>query len=172
VRAGAINSANETASNALNTASDAADLIESSLLSGLGMKVDYSTFTTANLGELYFHGFNAITGASTDTDGWVYWNGAKVTIPNGMINPNTICPYNIRIYIVHRTSNSTRYLVWWNTSSKIWQYSAAQPTAVGGTWTWDVATDIVIVSFVEPGSEAAIVGAILYTLHLTVSCLA
>ena len=58
--------------------------------SGLGIKVNYSTFTQANDAEIYFHGFDTY-GNPTDTDGWVMYNGAKVTIPKGMwVNPNSV----------------------------------------------------------------------------------
>jgi hypothetical protein len=72
-----------------------------------------------------------------------------------MVNPNTVLPYNIPIYIVCRLSSSTattgtNYMVWYNSG---WKYAACPtPTAVGGTWTWTDATDIVLGKFVEPSS--------------------
>lgn len=127
---------------------------------GLGWKVNYSAFATADNGEIYLHGYEGVEGKAADVDGWVLWNGAKVTIPKGKIDPNAICPYAAPIYIVRRTSNNTTYLVWYNSG---WKWSVSQPTAVGGTWTWVTATDIVLGAFVEPSSEAAIVGAQLFT---------
>lgn len=127
---------------------------------GLGFKVNYSSFATAENGELYLHGYETSQGTPADIDGWVLWNGAKITVPKGMVNPNTICPYSTPIYIVRRTSNNTSYLVWYNSG---WKWSVLQPTAVGGAWTWNVATDIVLGVFVEPSNEGAIVGAQLFT---------
>lgn len=77
-----------------------------------------------------------------------------------MINPNDILPYNRYIYIVLRLTSAdatsgTLYMVWHNSG---WKYAITPtPTAVGGNWTWDENTDVVIGQFIEPGSEAGVV---------------
>lgn len=145
--------ANTNAKNALNTNN------------GLGIKVNYSDFSTANDGELYLCAKDSTTGALSNSNGWVWWNGAKRTVAKTMVNPNNICPFNTVIYMVLRLSSSTAttgttYLVWYNSG---WKYAVLPtPTAVGGTWTWG-ANDIVLGSFIEPGNETAIVEAQLFT---------
>ena len=51
-------------------------------------------------------------------------------------------------------------MVWYNSG---WKYAVTPtPTAVGGTWTWDEAKDVVLGQFIEPGSEQDLVEAYLY----------
>ena len=135
---------------------------------GLGMKINYSTFTTQNDGEVYFHGYDEY-GTATDTDGWVYWNGNKVVIPKGMkVNPGTVIPYNQTIYIVYRLDTAI-YYVWYDAASDTHWYSdtvgetskdsgvANTPTGANKTsWTWRPSTDLVLLSYVESGSEVAL----------------
>ena len=121
---------------------------------------NYSSFTEANNGEAYICKLDALTNTPSDANGTVMWNGTNRTITKQMVNPNTIIPYNIPIYIVCRLSSATattgtNYMVWYNSD---WKYAALPtPTAVGGTWTWDNARDIILGKFVEPSSEAAFV---------------
>lgn len=132
-------------------------------LLGLGMKINYSAFSTTDPGEVYLHGYT--NGEPADVDGFVYWKDVKRTVSKGMINPNTIVPYNRYIYIVLRLTNATsttgtKYMVWYNSG---WKYAITPtPTAVGGTWTWNEATDVVLGQFIEPGSESSLVEAYLY----------
>lgn len=130
---------------------------------GIGMKINYSAFATADAGEVYIHGFT--NGQPADVDGYVYWNDVKRTVAKGMINPNTIVPYNRYIYIVLRLTSAsatagTKYMVWYNAG---WKYAVTPtPTAVGGEWTWDEGRDIVLGQFIETGDEADLVEAYLY----------
>ena len=136
-------------------------LVRASL--GLGMKINYSAFSTTDPGEVYLHGYT--NGEPADVDGFVYWKDVKRTVSKGMINPNTIVPYNRYIYIVLRLTNATsttgtKYMVWYNSG---WKYAITPtPTAVGGTWTWNESTDVVLGQFIEPGSESSLVEAYLY----------
>ena len=119
-------------------------------------RTNFSNDTNAG-GECYLCAYEPTTATRTDADGWVMWNGIKRTVTKGMFNPNTIVPYNIPVYIVCRLSSAsattgTNYMVWYNSG---WKYAAMAPTAVGGTWTWAEATDMVLGKFVEPGSETA-----------------
>ena len=131
---------------------------------GLAMKTNYSAFSTTDAGECYLHGFNS-SGVAADVDGYVYWNNRKITVPKKMLNPNNILPYYTTVYIVLRLSNSTAttgtlYMVWYNSG---WKYAITPtPTAVGGTWTWAEATDVVLGQFIEPSSEGQIIEAYLY----------
>lgn len=130
---------------------------------GLGMKINYSAFSTTDAGEMYLHGYT--NGEPADVDGFVYWKDVKRTVGKGMINPNSIVPYNRYIYIVLRLTNATsttgaKYMVWYNSG---WKYAITPtPSAVGGTWTWDEARDVVLGQFIEPGSESDVVEAYLY----------
>ncbi len=137
----------------------ATTIVGNTQTNGLGMKVNHSTFTGAEDGEIYLHGFNN-QGVATDTDGWVMWNGAKVTITRGMINPNNICPFNIPIYYVWQTSNSTLYLVFYNAVDKAWKYCSREPISVTGNWVW-ANNHIVLGQFTMTGGET-IDGAVLY----------
>lgn len=130
---------------------------------GLGLKVNYENFSTSNAGECYLHGYT--NGVAADVDGYVYWNNRKITVPKKMLNPNNILPYYTTVYIVLRLSNSTAttgtlYMVWYNSG---WKYAiTSTPSAVGGTWTWAEATDVVLGQFIEPSSEGQIIEAYLY----------
>lgn len=136
---------------------------------GLGVKVNHTTLTTSNNGEIYFHGFDDSL-ADAAVDGWVWWNGEKVTIEAGMwVNPNTSAPYNTVIYHVFRTSDSKHYDVWYDENNTAWRgysYTADttshQPETISA-FTWNETTDIVLLSYISPGSEAAIVGTVLFT---------
>lgn len=132
---------------------------------GLGWKINASTFSGTNDGECYFHGYDT-DGTEADINGWVQWNGKKVTIPKGChINPNSTMPFNTDIYSVYRTSNSTWNDVCWDKTNKQWvgiTYTGTSPSAQS-TWTWDDDTDIVIASYRIPAAEGAIYSAQLYT---------
>ena len=120
---------------------------------------NYENFATANNGEGYICKLDPATGTKSDANGTVMWNGTVRTITKQMINPNTIASYNIPIYVVCRLSSATattgtNYIVWYNSE---WKYATLPtPTAVGGTWTWAEATDIILGKFVESASEAAL----------------
>ena len=107
-------------------------------------------------GECYICAYDPTTAIRSNANGWVMWNGVKRTIPRGAMNPNSVVPFNIPVYIVCRLSSATSttgtmYMVWYNSG---WKYAVTPtPSAVGGTWTWAEATDMVIGKFVEPGAE-------------------
>lgn len=119
---------------------------------------NYSAFATANNGEGYICKLDPKTGTKSDANGTVMWNGTTRTISKQMINPNAVLPYNIPIYVVCRLSSAaattgTNYMVWYDDG---WKYaSMPTPTAVGGSWTWAEATDIILGKFVETGSDTA-----------------
>ena len=105
----------------------------------LGVKINYSDFSTANAGELYLHGYDS-NNNPTNTNGKIYWNGATLTIVKGMINPNSEFPFNTDVYIfVNKTTSSTWiHGCYYNTSTKAWAYKSL----IGGTssatsWTPD-----------------------------------
>jgi hypothetical protein len=137
---------------------------------GLGIKWNYSNYSTANAGEAYLCSKDPSTAVLSDANGFVMWDGVKRTVTKGMINPNTLCPYNRTIYIVCRLSSAsattgTNYLVWYNSG---WKYlstgiDASKTGASVTDWTWAESTDIILGSFVEPSSEGDFVDCQLYT---------
>lgn len=133
---------------------------------GFSIKWSYENFSTANAGEAYICGRDPITNILSDTNGFCLFNGLRRTIAKQMINPNTIVPYDTLIYIVARLSSatattSTNYLVWYKDG---WKYCGLPtPSAVSGAWTWDNSLDMIIGSFVEPGSEVAFVDCQIYS---------
>lgn len=152
-----------TLDNGLNAANSSAEYARLHAEPSLGMKINYSTFSIVDSGEVYLHGYT--NSAPADVNGYIMWNGVERTVSKGMINPNAIVPYNRYIYIVLRltsasSTSGTLYMVWYNSG---WKYAVTPtPTAVGGTWTWDEAKDVVLGQFIEPGSEQDLVEAYLY----------
>ena len=53
---------------------------------GIGLKINYESFSTANAGEIYIHGYSG--GSPADVNGFVYYSGVKKTVTKAMINPN------------------------------------------------------------------------------------
>ena len=153
------NTANTTANNAATSAATANEKANP----GLGMKVNYSTFSTENAGECYIHGYT--NGAPADVNGYVYWNGVKRTVPKRLINPEQVVPYQTTCYIVLRLSSATAttgtvYMVWYSSG---WKYAVTPHATDGsGTWEWSETTDIVLGQFVETASEGQMVDAYLY----------
>lgn len=150
----AASNASQSATNAANSATAAAEV-----MGGFTILWNYSAFGTSDNGEGYLCAFDPATGTKSDANGWVKWNGVKRTITKQMINPNTVLPYNIPIYVVCRLSSATattgtNYMVWYNSG---WKYAVMPtPSAVGGSWTWADNTDIILGKFVETASEAAL----------------
>lgn len=146
--------------NVTNRATNLENKVTNTMPTGLRWKVNYSAFSTSNQGELYLHGINATTGEDADTDGWVYFNGKKITVPKGMINPNTMCPYNIPIYVVRRPTTSSTNLVWYSSGWKSGKIDASSSATVS-SWSW-TDDDAIFGSFVMTGGESAVVNATLY----------
>ncbi|HPD48623.1 MAG TPA: phage tail protein [Anaerohalosphaeraceae bacterium] len=51
---------------------------------GLGIKINYLSFSTPNNGECYIHGFDE-DGEAADVDGWISYCGAKLTVPKASL---------------------------------------------------------------------------------------
>lgn len=150
------------ASNSATAASDSATAASNSataaaeVMGGFTILWNYSAFGTATAGDAFICGFDPATGTKSDANGWVKWNSTKRTITKQQVNPGTIVPYNIPIYIVCRLSSATgttgtNYMVWYNAG---WKYAVCpSPTVVGGSWTWTDNRDIILGSFVETGAN-------------------
>ena len=143
--------ASNSATAASNSATAAAEV-----MGGFTILWNYSAFGTSTAGDAFICGFDPATGTKSDANGWVKWNGTKRTITKQQVNPGTIVPYNIPIYIVCRLSSATsttgtNYMVWYNSG---WKYAACpSPTAIGGSWMWTDNRDIILGSFVETGAD-------------------
>ena len=139
----------------------------------LGMKINYSAFSTSNNGKCYLHGYDA-SGNPADISGYVYWNGLRRNIPTGsddasvnkgvLLNPGKVLPFLKNIYIVlalssGTSSSGTLYLVWWDTT---WKYSDIVPTAIKGNWTWNENIHVVLGQFVGTTDEGPLIDAYLY----------
>ena len=152
---------------AINTKASTATrtVLDNAQAYGLGVRVNKSGFSTDANGTCYYHGYSSLGNAS-NADGWVQWNGATVTIPKGRhINPGTTMPFGSTLYNVYRTSDQSWHDVTWIESSNTWEantYSGSTPSA-RTTWTWNEATDIVLVSYSIASSGAAITDAKLFT---------
>lgn len=152
----------------LNNAYDAKGAAEK-LDTGLGIKWNTDKFTGVwNAGEAYFCHYDSSTGAYTDANGWVMFNGVKRTVPKGMqINQNTIIPFNRRVYKVLRLSSATAttgtmYYVYYDSGWK--STYPGTPTADNiADWTWDVTTDIVLCSYVQTANEQPLIDYEQYT---------
>lgn len=121
---------------------------------GLGIKWNYSAFSTANNGEAYICAWDASTGTFTDAAGWVWFNGTKRTVPKGMVNPNS-WGNNRTVYVVCRLTSATattgtNYIVWYDSGWKYNDKGISQSTtgAAIADWTWVNTTDMVLASFV------------------------
>ena len=147
----AASNASQSETNAAASATAAAEV-----MGGFTILWNYSAFGTSTAGDAYICGFDPATGTKSDANGWVKWNSTKRTITKQQVNPGTIVPYNIPIYIVCRLSSATgttgtNYMVWYNAG---WKYATCpSPTAVGGSWTWTDNRDIILGSFVETGEN-------------------
>lgn len=132
---------------------------------GLGWKINADVFGGSNNGECYYYGY-ASDGTAADKNGWVQWNGSKVTIPKGChINPGSTMPFDTDIYSVYRTSDQSFHDVCWNKTTKAWEgntYTGSEPSE-RAAWTWNDAADIVLASYRIPSSEGAIYSALLFT---------
>ena len=167
----ALNSANSTATTAKTTADSAVNAA-----GGFTIIWDKNAGTSYAGGEAGICGYDPTTGViSPSSAGWVIWKNVKRTIPYAEINPNTMCPYNIPIYVVARlgtlaspdvtSTTAVSTLVWYNSG---WKYistgvSASTSGAAVADWTWDAnEADMVIGKFVEPASEAVFTETELY----------
>ena len=137
---------------------------------GLFMRVNSSTFTNTSAGKCYFHGYNS-ENVAADVNGWVMWNGAKLTITKGMwINPQTSVPYNKTILHVYRTSGASEAAkhcdVWWDDTIAKWRGfnytgSSTTPSTVSD-WIWNEVTDCILATYVKPSSGGSITSAQLF----------
>lgn len=161
-------SANSTAGEAKTVAENAqatADEASERVTPGLGMWINHSTLTTVTSGQIYMSGYNNYVPANVD--GYIYFNGIKRDVTRGVIKPNNVPPRGAKIYVVLRLTSAdgnagTKYLVWYDSTSKAWKYSIIAPTQVAGNWTWDESTDAIFGEFIIPKNGTDIAEADLF----------
>lgn len=143
---------------------------------GLSWKVNYSSLTTPNDGECFYHGFDEATkeaSADRSVHAWVLWNGQEIIIPTGCyVNPDATMPFNTPIYSVYRLPSPTAYTngtfhdVAWVESSNTWvsnTYNGVNPSVDQNPWFWNEATDIILAIYKISGDESPITDAQLFT---------
>lgn len=140
--------------------SDINSKITTNRMNGLGMKVNYSTFSLSNPGELYMHGFDD-NGLAQDINGFITLNGEQVSVIRGMINPNRVIA---KCYIAWHKTLSTWHLVEFNETTGVYTF-----TNMGGTQTTDtqLATDYLFVGYAEMNSSENFTYATLFSSVLT-----
>ena len=128
-------------------------------VTGLALKLNMSDIETVSNRMCYIHGYN-LYNEDDDVDGWVLWNGEKVTIPHGYSgwnsSPQASAPFNQQLYVIYRISGNsgTFYNVWLDSTSNTWKgmsYTNSVPGSVSA-YTWDEANDIILGMFVMPSS--------------------
>ena len=114
----------------------------------LGVKKEYSDFTSSNVGEFYLHGYDS-NNKPADVNGSCMWpqtiNGvqqlASTTLPKQMYNPNGKVPAKTPIYIV-RDLTDNKWLSVWKTeveNTVTWHKMHANDSVDGNvyTFTWN-----------------------------------
>lgn len=114
----------------------------------LGVKKEYSDFTTSNAGEFYLHGYDS-SNKPADVNGSCMWpqtiNGvqqlASTTLPKQMYNPNGKVPAKTPIYMVWDLT-SGNWLSIWKTeveNTVTWHKMHANDSVDGNvyTFTWN-----------------------------------
>ena len=114
----------------------------------LGVKKEYSNFTTSNEGEFYLHGYDS-SNKPADVNGSCMWpqtiNGvqqlASTTLPKQMYNPNGKVPAKTPIYMVWDLT-SGNWLSIWKTeveNTVTWHKMHANDSVDGNvyTFTWN-----------------------------------
>ena len=93
----------------------------------IGIKKNYGSFSGANNGEAYIHGFDG-TGAAADVNGFIQFNGAKLSLTKGLVCTQWA---NTNGYIIADT-DGTAFVTDGSTQRK---YAFAKK--VNGAWTYD-----------------------------------
>lgn len=150
----------------VGTATFVINIIKDGIAHGLGMKVNYSTFTTSNNAEIYFHGYDE-NGQPADVNGWVMFKGEKVEIAKGMhVNPDTFIPWSADVFMVKRST--TIFNVWYDSTNTAWKYLASGGSSTAN-WSWQD-TDIIFARYKNSSaSEGAIPSGVIYNPALTKS---
>ncbi len=150
----------------VGTATFVINIIKDGIAHGLGMKVNYSTFTTSNNAEIYFHGYDE-NGQPADVNGWVMFKGEKMEIAKGMhVNPDTLIPWSADVFMVKRST--TIFNVWYDSTNTTWKYLASGGSSTAN-WSWQD-TDIIFARYKNSSaSEGAIPSGVIYNPALTKS---
>ena len=111
----------------------------------LQAKVNYSSYSDENIGEIYLHGLND-NRKPDDVDGKCKWNNEDITLPKTMYNPNGKVPDGIIIYIVRDISVNKWYSIWKDVEDSKWKKIDAEVTSTmtPSNVNWDENNHIVV----------------------------
>jgi hypothetical protein len=122
---------------------------------GLGIKLNYSAFSTANSGEVYLHGFD-IDGNAANVDGYVMYDGVRITVPRAYLDPNVAGSFYILLDKAGRNLWNSRSTALAQKNNGVWTWRFA-----GTTGTVTIDSDILVIgSVVSAGTESISHGAV------------
>ncbi|MDC7249786.1 MAG: hypothetical protein PQJ49_07725 [Sphaerochaetaceae bacterium] len=74
---------------------------------GLGYKINHTSLTSSNDGEIFAHGFT--NGVASNVNGWIYYEGTRYTVIVGYLNPGSVYnsfPYSAYIGVRKSTPST------------------------------------------------------------------
>lgn len=92
----------------------------------LGIKRNFSTFTSTNYGEGYIHGYTGVTAA--DVDGSIVVNGVTTTVPRGLMNTQMPVSNGFILWDTSATLGANNFYSVRQVEDGSWQYDN------GTTW--------------------------------------
>ena len=87
----------------------------------LGAKINYSSFSASDEGEIYLHGFDSNNNPS-DSNGTISFNGKTYTITKGVINPDNRFGTRDVYLFTNVGSNTNTYGCYYDETNKKWKY--------------------------------------------------
>lgn len=116
---------------------------------GVSIRINQTGFTTVDSDECYIHGFNK-DGNAADVDGWINYNGEKLTVPKGILYGQDNVAYTA--WIVMRVSSAVFVM---NGTTTDRRYAACRLR--NGQWSYD--NNSIWVNF-TPNSDYIVIGAV------------
>lgn len=98
---------------------------------GLGYKINHTSLTSSNDGEIFVHGF--INGVASNVNGWIYFEGTRYTIIVGYLNPGSVYnsfPYSAYIG-VRKSSPSKIVAIRFDSFTKTFLFVDSENTYIG-----------------------------------------
>lgn len=118
----------------------------------LQCKVNYSAFSTENLGEVYVHGLSS-NKVPADIDGVCRWLNEDITLPKTMFDPQKQAPSKTVMFMVFDKNARKWFMVWEeksDTGTSTWKYLEAifSSSRQVGNFTWSETAHIVVGYFI------------------------
>ncbi len=98
---------------------------------GLGYKINHTSLTSSNDGEIFAHGF--INGVAANINGWIYFEGTRYTVIVGYLNPGSVYnsfPYSAYIG-VRKSSPSKIVAIRFDSFTKTFLFIDSENTYTG-----------------------------------------